>query len=159
MLTTQYIGKKLPIYRQITDISREDIAGLIFLHEISCWNPSIHDISAIYRRNIATFSSLVTTYDHFQLAWSFLALISTVFSKTLLRTKVPVQKNCGCAFFVMSDRHLMVRIHPDSRVSSYFIRPIQLSYEFFIIAHLILYGLSSSRHANFSWTNSFHPIS
>ena len=69
-LTMRYIGKnrqfiaKSHIYREKSAISRDksrNIAGPIFLHEISRRNPSIHDISAaIYRRNISTFSSLNT---------------------------------------------------------------------------------------------------
>ena len=55
---------KWPIYREKSAISRDkcrNIAGPIFLQEISCRYPPTHDISAIYRRNIATFSSLVKT--------------------------------------------------------------------------------------------------
>ena len=64
----RYIGKnrrfiaKSLIYRKILPISRDlswNIVGPIFLHEMSCRYSPIHDISAIYRRNIATFSSLL----------------------------------------------------------------------------------------------------
>ena len=45
------LSQKLPIYLEKSPISRylsRNIAGPIFLHEISCQYPSIHDISSKY---------------------------------------------------------------------------------------------------------------
>ena len=53
------------IYREKSPISRDlsqKIIWPIFLQEKSCRSPSTHDISAIYRRKSATFSSLNATY-------------------------------------------------------------------------------------------------
>ena len=55
---------KSPIYRDKSPISRDlsrKIIWPIFLQEKSCRSPSTHDISAIYRRKSATFSSLGST--------------------------------------------------------------------------------------------------
>ena len=48
-----------PIYRRYFGDIYRNISPPIFLHEISCRPLLIHDISAIYRRYIPTFSSLV----------------------------------------------------------------------------------------------------
>ena len=54
--------KKSPIYRRYFGDIYGNISPSIFLHEISCQPLPIHDISAIYRRYIPIFSSLVVLY-------------------------------------------------------------------------------------------------
>ena len=53
----------------------------------------------------------------------------------------------------------MVGSHPDSRVSSYFIYPIQMSYKFLIVVSLTLYDRFDGRRAYFDWDNDLRSIS
>ena len=58
----------------------------------------------------------------------------------------------------MSNGFLAIGSHPDSRVPSYLICQIQLSFKFLIIVSLTLHDHFGGGHAYLSRNNDFHSI-